>query len=315
VLELVLYSNRAQAFLSQAMFFEAKEDAASALAIDSTHAKSKRRLAFALDGLGRHSEALKLMQTYPCPKKDLAQVKVRLQQSGGDYQLPQKEVPDSYFDNFADFTGPVEVRAAGSKGRGLFLTRSVTAGGLLFVERAFAASAHGSRSQNDAPVCLNYGTIIDYGSTPTTAAARVNDASQEEVIGISLRRACSRPIDNERLAFLCGGPREDTVPDMSILKLECEAPSLDVAQCSAHHVRQIVKFNAFGSKCNTTPVSWTGLWVLASFMNHADQQESTVQREFMGPMILCYAKHNLPAGSELTTPYGGAEMSKANWGF
>ena len=55
-------ASRAQAYLLRAMFFEARDDATAVLSTDPTHAEALRCLALALDGLGRHEEALALMQ-------------------------------------------------------------------------------------------------------------------------------------------------------------------------------------------------------------------------------------------------------------
>jgi hypothetical protein len=305
-LEVVLYSNRAQSFLSRAMFFEAKSDANAALAIDTTHTKSKHRLAFALDGLGRHNEALKLMETYRCPKADIEHVQMRLQQSRGYYQLPQNlrecSPPDSFLAKFAD------LRAAGSKGRGLFLTQSVALGEPLFVERAFAAT-----KRSTTTTTTTTSQFVDY---TLSAGGRINDSAQEEIIGIAVRRAGSRCIDNERLAFLYGGPRGDTIPDMSILKLQCESPSVGADQCSVSQIRQIVRYNVFAidqAYGRGELEGGCGLWVLASFMNHADPQECTAKREFIGPMMFVFANRDLPANTELTTSYRDAGTE--NWGF
>ena len=50
-----------------------------------------------------------------------------------------------------DFVGSIEVRSAGSKGRGLITTQSVAAGEVLLKEHAFATAARVSQSTNLQP--------------------------------------------------------------------------------------------------------------------------------------------------------------------
>ena len=63
--------------------------------------------------------------------------------------LEQGEV-DGGIDFTDDFVGPVEIRSAGSKGRGLFTTQSVAAGQLLLKELAFATAARVSQITSNA---------------------------------------------------------------------------------------------------------------------------------------------------------------------
>ena len=55
-------ASRSQAYLSRAMYFEARDDATAVLSIDPAHVEALRCLALSLDGLGRHTEALALME-------------------------------------------------------------------------------------------------------------------------------------------------------------------------------------------------------------------------------------------------------------
>jgi hypothetical protein len=234
------------------MFLNAMHDVNIALDMDAKHIKSKSRLARALDGLGRHEQALKLMNTFKCPKSDVSAVQRRLRQSHGDYGRLDSALLTSTM--VADYIGPVEVRSAGSKGRGLFLTKHVAKGELLFAERAYAASF-----REEKKVGLHFEYSEEEGLAGT---GRCNDASQEELIRLALERAHSHAVENERLAYLCGGPLETVVPDMRTLKLELDSPVEEAVQCSVGHVRQIQKRNTFG--CD----NWTALWIIASFMNH-----------------------------------------------
>ena len=141
-----------------------------------------------------------------------------------------------------------------------------------------------------------------------------NTAAQQAVIGIALRRACARPVDNARLALLCGGPLDSDVPDMDIFRSagECEAFAASAPKCGEEHVRRIVKKNAFAGEEDDA----TGLWVLASFMNHEPVYSMTTIRTFEGPVMVVRAARDLPAGTELTTLYFNEGRGSAeSWGF
>ncbi len=49
----------------------------------------------------------------------------------------------------------------------------------------------------------------------------------------------------------------------------------------------------------------TGLWVVAAFMNHAE--ENNTRRRFIGQMMFVTAGCDMKAGTELTTNYGQAD--------
>jgi tetratricopeptide (TPR) repeat protein len=324
---LVLYSNRAAAFNARACFYEAKCDAESALAIDSTHGKSTLRLAHALDQLGWHSAALERLQALPAAgqkvKERIASVKRRLQQSQqGSYDALHEIEPalwkegNAVIDELADYTGPVEVRlCAGSKGRGLFVTRDVHAGELLFAERVFA------KAQYTGPG--NLSSFSFQQGTASQANAKSHSRACQDLIGQLLRRSRNAPIDNARLAHLCGGPAAGATPSMSLLLRQCESPPMGIEPCSLAHVIEIVDKNVFaygtGSKEADAKEHGTGLWILASFMNHDLEkgQGNTASDRTIGPMMFVTARLALKAGTELTTLYfdpSKKELAKS-WGF
>lgn len=102
----------------------------------------------ALSELGRHRECCELLEMFcsGIPSNNTA-VKARLEratkrlaeQTDGRYQFKQmhKEAAalrPPHLDH-ATHIGPVQAKASGFRGRGLFTTKAVKAGGLLFVKR------------------------------------------------------------------------------------------------------------------------------------------------------------------------------------
>ncbi len=55
----------------------------------------------------------------------------------------------------------------------------------------------------------------------------------------------------------------------------------------------------------------TGLWVVASFMNHAERENTT--RRFIGRMMFVTARVDMKAGRELTTSYGRDTQQLKHW--
>lgn len=57
----------------------------------------------------------------------------------------------------------------------------------------------------------------------------------------------------------------------------------------------------------------TGVWPLASFMNHASK--TTTVRRIIGRSMLVYANRDLAAGEDLTTSYTSKTDLAAVWGI
>lgn len=153
-LTVTLLSNRAAARLKLLDFDGALADADSTLALCPTHAKAAFRRGQALLGLHRYSDAAAALATFmsafeargesadaPMPKL-LATARACIAQARGTFDhltlplTPEQQASEC----IADFIGPVEVRATRDRGWGLFVTRDVPAGTLLFVESALGFS-------------------------------------------------------------------------------------------------------------------------------------------------------------------------------
>ena len=134
-----------------------------------------------------------------------------------------------------DFIGPLEVRDAGTKGRGLFTSRAVAAGELLLAERALcvafkAASDHTSM------------TAMDYSDNS------INPKTQHELVSRLIMLASTDPRRNAQLSLLSRGKDGAAMQAMGIPSVTAFA-SGDIPPTpplSALAIRQIVKMNTFG---------------------------------------------------------------------
>lgn len=112
--------------------------------------KALFRAAEALYHLRRYAESVSVLETlcsrFPNNSEastslDRARKRFAEEQSGQyDFKVLQREAKQlrpPQLDH-ATFVGPIEVKQAGKKGRGLFVTKAVKAGDLLFCEKAFA---------------------------------------------------------------------------------------------------------------------------------------------------------------------------------
>ena len=139
-LEVVLRSNRAETHLRLGRHREAKLDAQGAIdagASGAGLAKALLRLAKALDALGEHERAAEMLRGGSNKKRDphtkafLKKLRMRTEQASGAWYADLSNFTTmmgeerrlrrdaAFVEDFADFVGPLEVRAApGGKGRG-----------------------------------------------------------------------------------------------------------------------------------------------------------------------------------------------------
>ena len=322
---IVLHSNRAAAFLQRNLFRRAKHDAQRAIdegAKGKILSKTRFRLAQALDGLGHHRAALEVLALLKKRKAAsmVARVRLRYDQSRSSswYADQNNQVSmrlsGEALDHYADYVGPIEVKSTSDgRGRGLFLTQPVKKSMLLLVEKAFATVL---------PDLKNISFTADFKT-------RTVNLSQEQLIPEALARITANPLDNARLAHLCGGSCESVVPALSLLKAGDVPVPTDIPMCSAAEVREIVRKNSFaweGGRKDHVPVAEKGtelttgsaLYVIASMMNHADATRRSTARIFCGPFIFVFAGRDMEPGEELTTEYFPDEAAKEkskHWGF
>ena len=311
---IALLANRAASHLKVLDFHSALQDCEAVLKLDSAHTKGEARKELSLAGL--ESTCLQRQGIY-------------------DYlTMPFTPPLQSRIENYY---GPIEVRAAGSKGRGLFVTRDVKVGELLFAEKAFAF-------QEEDPTEMILSTNFESKSALKGCTAKMNwDITM---------LVNKDPIANAQLSLLAYDldTPNTTIPSMDnfLCKTFDPCPVL-----SAKRVSQVTNINSFSfsfvepttaerremaaslrpgmvdprtfyvsyqnrlkkaSKSRKDVHSYfdgSALWILGSFMNHSKYM--SVCREFFGKMMFVHARYDLRAGEELTTSYSDSEETLKKW--
>ncbi|KAH6855958.1 TPR domain protein [Chaetomium sp. MPI-CAGE-AT-0009] len=212
----------------------------------------------------------------------------------------------------ATYIGPVSIRASGSRGRGLFTTKAVKAGDLLFCEKAFTHAFIDAEASGGADITL----LIDPENGGTMGA-------QSDLINMTIQKLYRNPSLLPIITDLHHGsyqPVDATEVDGK--------PVVDTFL-----IRRIIALNSFGcplssltaqkdSSSSRDKFHSCGLWPTASYINHSCA--STARRSFIGDLMIACATRDLPAGAELTwwyqPPSPGSEGAAKNrlrdhWGF
>lgn len=261
----VTHANRAEAWLRTGQYAHALRDVEEALKLDPEHARSLRRRARALLGLQRFQEAMSCLKQLlaraatgtgtkqegsACRQEINAMLRDAvtgdMQSRLGEYDLDEfyltdHQAPPSVC---ADFVGPVEVRAAGDMGRGLFVTRDVKEGELLLVSNALAVTAsRGGCAEGSSPR-PGFAQLVDLESDSQTAQGDSSpQASSKSAEGaaaselddlvaavVQACEACPRKLQQVyALADSVEGVRECPVPPMSLFT----PPGLSVPEPAA----------------------------------------------------------------------------------
>lgn len=169
-----LYSTRAGAFLQLHRFTEAVSDCDVALALniaDMTATTTREAARQAIGDMERQRQ--------------------------GDYNFLTLSFDSYQQDHVADYYGPIRVGSAGTRGRGLFITRDVQVGELLFAEKAFAFRAH---DEDHVVMATNYETRrINKGSQYNLVSdilIKINDDAHANFILSYLQTDCHEAKEN-----------------------------------------------------------------------------------------------------------------------
>ena len=276
-----------------------------------------------------------------------------LEQQTGKYDLPamSNSVSDKHRRlDHASYTANVEVRDTLDRGKGLFAKRSIKAGDIVFVEKAYYAAFDGDEGTTMSLVMNLNTNSVATGPHATLLVRVVQDTLRNSEQGSELLDlydgGYSQKQHAESKTLL---PETSTSPETSMSQLSIRSedaspghlttarivdgsPVVDVFQ--AH---QILEANAFAcSSLRTTDdlikgqyegvapdsklSSSVGVWTTASRMNHAC--DANTCRAFVGDMMIVHATKEIRAGDEVFTHYkrhqgSHAEMRKSlqNWGF
>lgn len=326
-----LYRNRAHVNLLLEQLDEARTDALSSL-IGKDDPRSKQldskayfRAGLAAYNLGDYPGAKRLFEQRSQLAPDIKDTVIFLrriaqrlrEQASGSYDFAKLRAGLSRARprvDAASYPGPTEVRDSGAgRGRGLFATRTIPAGGLVLAERALC---------------------VVWGFEPAALTAMTYDVRDDfiRLSPVGLTRALVQRVRNNpsllpRLLDLTGGPEWDDsdTGGQEANGVEGEAlvdgrPAVDVFR-----VHDIMSRNTFGP--GAQPYSEegarhasTGLWTRAAYINHSCA--ANAQKEAVGDLMLLRATRRIEAGEEVFHSYSEAPDLDARqkalsitWGF
>ncbi|RYC54885.1 hypothetical protein CHU98_g11326 [Xylaria longipes] len=216
----------------------------------------------------------------------------------------------------ATYKGPVAVREIPGRGSGLFTTKPVKAGDLLFCEKAFAYCY----ADKDDPIGRRNMRLLMQIETK-----RSQVGGQTLLLTDIVQKLYHSPQASEGFKALHHGDYKPVT-----------VSQVDGQQIvDTFFVDRVISFNCFGAARTTygassfsgaklNPVEHTscGLWLLASRINHSCI--GNCERTFIGDMHLVRACQDLAAGTELRFPYRSfspsatydeIQKSTREWGF
>ncbi|KAK2805127.1 hypothetical protein FQN50_006372 [Emmonsiellopsis sp. PD_5] len=322
--------NRVLTYLRTHQFEAALGDLKTVPPGDKPSEKALFREAQALYYLRRFRESCNvhkvLAQEYPentLAKSEFKRAIARLaEQEEGRYQFRQmqreaKKSHPPHLDH-ATYIGPVRVKPTESRGRGLFTTKAVKAGDLLFCEKAFTHAFHDpDKSGKGLSLLINAETnSIKMGTQAELIELTVQKLSKNPSLLptiTDLYHGSYKPVDTLQVD---GISVVDTFLVERIIGLNCFGSPLLSHEYHAHVMKDDKQF-----KNDSENFHSTGIWRLASYINHSCY--SNAERSFIGDMMIVRASQDLAPNTEISFWYKsplseGIEKNQidlANWGF
>ncbi|KAG5754251.1 hypothetical protein H9Q72_006066 [Fusarium xylarioides] len=222
----------------------------------------------------------------------------------------------------ATFSSLVEIRDAPGRGKGLFLTKDVSAGDLILCEKAFSYCFMDEKSHKNYPILANVprNEVETGGSVHLWAQVTQKlyhnpehiDTIQELFHG-----------DHKKLQMTqCGG---SPVVDSFMVERIIHYNAVNAPKTTSNDIETRV-FSRTGDSLEInnmdTKFSTSGIWLLASRINHSCV--SNCRRSFIGDMQIVRATQDMSAGTELLlsyrTPcafesYEEVQKHLSTWGF
>ncbi|XP_062111552.1 methyltransferase FGSG_00040 [Humulus lupulus] len=319
-------SNRAEARFRLREFAEALRDCDEALRIESAHFKTLFCKGKILMSLNRYAMALgcfktALLDPHSCGIFESLNgyvekcKKLEFLWRTGAFDISQWIVNrfQGKFPELSEYIGPVDIRKSEISGRGLFATKNIDAGTLLFSTKAIAIerSILGGEEPNENAQLVMWKNFID----------QVN------------KSACKCPETRNMIGKLSSGEEEYglEVPDIGLFRPDTEntedSASLSSEKLDANRVISVLDVNSLVENGVSGKVLGKnsdyygiGLWVLACFINHSCAPNA--RRVHVGDYVLVHTSRDVKAGEEITFAYFDVlsplekrkEMSKS-WGF
>ncbi|KAH8784313.1 hypothetical protein BGZ57DRAFT_925311 [Hyaloscypha finlandica] len=178
----------------------------------------------------------------------------------------------------ANFTRNVEISSSPGKGRGLFATRDMEAGEVIMAEKSFCIVW---ANEEEALTSMTYDFRDD--------RIRVFPAGLCKAV---VRRLIDNPSQVSKFLDLYGDYRGTKSKGQSGRDGDW-GKAIDVFQ-----VHDVVARNAFGPDPRSAS---TGLWILASYINHSCLPNS--EKEYVGDLMLLRATRSIASGEEILHAY------------
>lgn len=324
---LLAWSNRAEAFLRLKRYDCALADAEKALELEPNNLKSLNRKGKAFEALHKYEKAnmcflaaFKLSPQDEEIREALKRSKLCSQQSlQGDFDLSKFYLNrcKGVFHPCCDYVGPVEIRRVPSFGRGLFLTRDVVAGELLFVSNAVATAA----------------ILPEPYISPTGLQFQSREQEADHLITklAKVAQICPRA-RNQLLTLPFSDTEQDVViPSMDLFRSGSDwSPSDTVSdELDMRRICGIAHFSTYNLHTHTAdisdnyvsrPLKRTGVWPLPSFLHHSCFPNCL--RIHVGDAMFVRAARDMSSGEVLTIawfdvadPLKARQDSCKNWGF
>ncbi|MCL7036354.1 hypothetical protein MKW94_014973 [Papaver nudicaule] len=316
------FSNRAEAKSRTHHFMESLEDCNQALKIDKTHFKTLVCKGKILLNLNQYVNAYDCFKSAALHDHDIQNhnetlngyldtcKKLEYQSRTGVFDLSDW-VLNGFKDKtpeLAEYIGPVEVKKSGISGRGLFSSKNVEAGTLLFVTKAVATN------RGILPECDEDSKMVMWKDFV------------EKVVDVATK--CRKTYD--LICRLSTGEEEEMlqVPDISLFRPDSELSLSESVKPEVGKILNILDVNSLTEEDGisakvlgkNSDYYGVGLWILASFINHSC--EPNARRLHVGDHLMVHASRDIKAGEEIFFAYFDvltplkkrAEMSKT-WGF
>ncbi|OVA12204.1 SET domain [Macleaya cordata] len=315
-------SNRAEAKSRLRDFYEALEDCDQALQIESTHFKTllcKGKILLNLNQYSNASDCFKLALN-DLQNNGNSEIlngyldrckKLEFQSRMGTFDLS-----DWVLNGFrgkspelAEYIGSIQIKKSENRGRGLFSTKNIEAGTLLFVTKAVATDRGILPESVEDSKMVMWKDFVDKVFDAAAKCRKTHDlicklSTGEDEEGLEVPDiSLFRPETGEEKYLL---PKEK--PEMSRILNILDVNSLTEDAISA---------KVLGKNSDYYGV---GLWILASFVNHSCYPNA--RRLHIGDHLMVHASRDIKAGEEITFAYFDVltplkkrrEMSKT-WGF
>lgn len=207
----------------------------------------------------------------------------------------------------ASFLRNTKVAPAGHRGRGLFATKDIKHGDVVFVEKAFYVAYGDKENKNNA-------ILLDVKSN------RINAGTHNQLIYGTIDKMRWNPGQANKYFNLYAGPNYQN-DEQDGEKAKAKAPIVgEAAIIDTFRVQAIAQYNGFSCpevKSSKEFVDETeredegaaGIWLHASYANHSCLQNTS--RSFIGDMMIVRALRDIKAGEEIFMMYYPPDKSPA----